>query len=171
MGTDVFQTRLDKFISMYVLCANCRLPEIDMVVNKRGFVVATCKACGWNGDMGNMHKVATYIQRNPPDTGVGFDGEGKKPKLSRSERQAARSKKKHDGEEEEDEETEKKEKKKKKDKDGSDEDGEEDDDDDDEGAEKKKKKKKNHHHRHDEDGKEKKHKHHKDKKDKKEKKE
>merc|ERR1712190_521792 len=97
MGTDVFQTRLDKFISMYVLCANCRLPEIDMVVNKRGFVVATCKACGWNGDLDNMHKVATYIQRNPPDTGVGFDGEGKKPKLSRSERQAARSKKKHDG--------------------------------------------------------------------------
>merc|ERR1712190_652165 len=116
MGTDVFQTRLDKFISMYVLCANCRLPEIDMVVNKRGFIVVTCKACGWKGNLDNRHKVATYIQRNPPGTGVGFDGEGKKPKLSRSERQAARTKKKHDGAEEEDDETEKKEKKEKKDK-------------------------------------------------------
>merc|ERR1712187_986027 len=123
--TEVFQNLLDKFISMYVLCANCGLPEIDMGVNKKGLIVATCEACGWNGDLDNVHEVATFIQKNPPDTGVGFDGEGKKEKKSREERQRDRQQKqrkssKEDADEDDDkdekEETEKKEKKEKKDK-------------------------------------------------------
>merc|ERR1712060_162780 len=102
--TPVFQTLVDKFIERYVLCTGCHLPEIDMVVRK-GNIVATCKACGWNGDLDNQHKLATYIVKNPPTSGIGFDGEGGKEKKSRQERQAERAskaKKKADGDEEED---------------------------------------------------------------------
>merc|ERR1712176_226934 len=109
--TPVFQTLVDKFIEKYVLCQNCNLPEIDMVVNKKGLIVATYKACGWSGELDNGHKLAGFIQKNPPGTGIGFDAEkaGKKSK-----------KKKEDGDDEtasyqseEEEEKEKKEKKEK----------------------------------------------------------
>merc|ERR1712039_668000 len=120
--TPVFQGLVDKFIERYVLCTGCHLPEIDMVV-KKGSIIATCKACGWHGDLDNQHKLATYIVKNPPTSGVGFDGEGGKEKKSKQERQAERAAKM----------------KKKKD---EDEDEEDEDDDDDEGAEKAKKEKK-----------------------------
>merc|ERR1712039_543845 len=104
--TPVFQNLVDKFIERYVLCTGCHLPEIDMVV-KKGFIVATCKACGWSGELDNQHKLATYIVKNPPTTGIGFDGEGGgKEKKSRQERQAeraAKAKKKADGDDGEDE--------------------------------------------------------------------
>merc|ERR1712087_974301 len=119
--TPVFQSLVDKFIERYVLCTGCHLPEIDMVV-KKGLIVATCKACGWNGELDNHHKLAGYISKNPPGTGIGFDGEGGKEKKSRQERQSERATRKKDkgdddDEDEEDEEKEgKKEKKEKKDK-------------------------------------------------------
>merc|ERR1712113_1092005 len=90
--TKVFQDLLDKFIEKYVLCQNCNLPEIDMVVKKSGAIMATCKACGWSGELDPSHKVATFIVKNPPDTGIGFDADtGKKAKVSREERQKARA--------------------------------------------------------------------------------
>merc|ERR1711870_175602 len=89
--TPVFQTLVDKFIEKYVLCAGCNLPEIDMVVNKKGLIVATCKACGWNGELDNRHKLATYISKNPPGSGIGFDEE--KGKKTKEERQKERAKK------------------------------------------------------------------------------
>merc|ERR1712151_560477 len=121
--TQALQSLIDKFIDKYVLCRGCSLPEIDMYVNKKGIVMAQCKACGWNGDLDNDHKLANYIAKHPPDTGVGFDGE--KKKKTREERQAARASKgkKADAEEEADEEPgekKKKEKKKKEDDEGSD---------------------------------------------------
>merc|ERR1711953_744903 len=88
--TSVFQTMLDKFIDKYVLCQGCHLPEIDMKV-KKGMIGGVCKACGWIGYLDNDHKLATFIEKNPPDTGVGFAGEGGKKKMSREERQAARA--------------------------------------------------------------------------------
>merc|ERR1712060_94197 len=88
--TKVFQDLLDKFIEKYVLCQNCNLPEIDMVVKKER-IMAGCKACGWSGELDPAHKVATFIVKNPPDTGIGFDADtGKKAKASREERQKAR---------------------------------------------------------------------------------
>merc|ERR1712146_815400 len=83
--TKVFQELLDKFIEKYVLCVNCHLPEIDMVV-KKGSIMGACKACGWHGDLDNMHKVATFIQKNPPDGGIGFDGEGDARRCGRRRR-------------------------------------------------------------------------------------
>merc|ERR1711979_154157 len=123
--THVFQTLVDKFIEKYVLCVGCNLPEIDMVV-KKGLIVATCKACGWNGELDNRHKLATYISKNPPGSGIGFDEEkGKKTKEERQKERAEKAKKKKDDDdgetasyksEDEEEEKEKKEKKEKKDK-------------------------------------------------------
>merc|ERR1712187_496714 len=117
--TQVFQSLVDKFIERYVLCDGCHLPEIDMVV-KKGVIVAQCKACGWAGDLDNSHKIATYICKNPPGTGIGFDGEGGGGKKTREERQkerAEKARKKKDKEEDEDdddEESGRKEKKEKK---------------------------------------------------------
>merc|ERR1712113_816081 len=51
-----------------------------------GLVVATCKACNWNGELDNRHKLATYIAKNPPSSGIGFD-EDKKDKKSKEDRQ------------------------------------------------------------------------------------
>merc|ERR1711920_361700 len=85
-------------IHMYVLCNNCHLPEIDMVVNKKGLVVATCKACGWNGELDNVHKLATYISKNPPSSGIGFDADGKGGKKSKEDKRAAKLKKQQGGE-------------------------------------------------------------------------
>merc|ERR1712228_210199 len=118
--TKVFQDLLDKFIEKYVLCQNCNLPEIDMVVKKNGAIMAACKACGWSGELDPAHKVATYIVKNPPDTGIGFDADtSKKAKASREERQKARAERaklKEDDDEDDEDENPKKEKKEKKDK-------------------------------------------------------
>merc|ERR1712156_811365 len=90
-----FQNLVDKFIEKYVLCAACNLPEIDMAVNKRGLVVATCKACGWNGELDNRHKLAAYISKNPPASGIGFDEEkGKKTKEEKKRERAENTQKK-----------------------------------------------------------------------------
>merc|ERR1711972_402235 len=87
VDTEIFQDHLDTFIDKYVLCRECHYPEIDMVVNRKGTIVASCKACGWNGELDNMHKVATFIVKNPPDSGIGFSAE-KKGKKSKDDKRA-----------------------------------------------------------------------------------
>jgi len=70
--TPIFQTMLDKFIDKYVLCDNCKLPEIDMTV-KKGNIVYKCSACGSAGELDNNHKIAAFVSKNPPDeTGHGI---------------------------------------------------------------------------------------------------
>ena len=60
------QEVLDRFIEKYILCAKCRLPELNMAIEKRT-IVAKCKACGWAGSLDNCHKLATFILNNPPN--------------------------------------------------------------------------------------------------------
>nr|BAN65391.1 eukaryotic translation initiation factor 5, putative [Babesia bovis] len=55
---------LDKFIEMYVLCAECHLPEIEVLV-KRGALCSRCNACGYKGILDNTHKAAGYMLKNP----------------------------------------------------------------------------------------------------------
>lgn len=55
---------LDKFIEMYVLCAECHLPEIDVVI-KKGALCSRCNACGYKGMLDNTHKAASYMVKNP----------------------------------------------------------------------------------------------------------
>merc|ERR1712113_1372349 len=88
--TQIFQKLVDDFVEKYVLCMRCHLPEIDMVVNKKGLVAATCKACNWKGELDNRHKLATYISKNPPSSGIGFN-ERKKDEKSKEDRQRVRA--------------------------------------------------------------------------------
>ncbi|XP_061385330.1 eukaryotic translation initiation factor 5-like [Danaus plexippus] len=60
------QVLIDKFIEKFVLCGNCKLPEIDLIVRKSR-VQYRCNACGNKGDSDNTHKLAAFILKNPPD--------------------------------------------------------------------------------------------------------
>merc|ERR1712217_466419 len=76
----------------YVCCENCHLPEIFMVVRK-GIIQGKCMACGWQGDLDNSHKLATFIQRNPPDKSghniqTPIEGGGKIDKKAKREARA-----------------------------------------------------------------------------------
>ena len=55
-----------RFIERYVLCPNCGLPEIDLSI-KKGTITYKCNACGNAGNGDNVHKLATFILKNPPD--------------------------------------------------------------------------------------------------------
>merc|ERR1719336_479232 len=92
--TLVFQNLVDKFIEKYVLCPACSLPETDMVVNKRRLVGATCRACGWNGELDNRHHLAEYISRHPPQKTLrdeGSENKDKKAKKEKKEKKAAKA--------------------------------------------------------------------------------
>merc|ERR1712151_400711 len=93
--TQTFQQLVDKFIDTYVLCKGCRLPEIDIAV-KKGMVVAACKACGWSGELDNIHKLASYIVKHPPSGEMGFRDEGQKSKADKRADKLAKQKKKDD---------------------------------------------------------------------------
>eukprot|EP00922_Rhytidocystis_sp_ex-Travisia-forbesii_P035816 GHVS01053142.1.p1 GENE.GHVS01053142.1~~GHVS01053142.1.p1 ORF type:complete len:452 (+),score=72.56 GHVS01053142.1:88-1443(+) len=80
---------LDKFISMYVLCPGCQLPEMDIVV-KKGMLGSLCNACGCQSDLDMTHKAATYMIRNPPDQTVSTVGARKKTKEERRADKVAR---------------------------------------------------------------------------------
>merc|ERR1712113_314085 len=138
--TPDFQRVVDKFIERFVLCGNCVLPEIDMVV-KGGVIKGVCKACGWRGDLDNTHKLCAYIIKNPPSTGVGFAGEAKPGSKVRGKKKKGDDEGSDDGSFHSSLKKDKKEKKEKKEKKSKQQDGS-DDDAVKEKKEKKKKKKK-----------------------------
>jgi len=127
--THVFQTLLDKFIEKYVLCPNCNLPEIPLQI-KKNTISAKCAACGWSGELDNVHRLAAFITKNPPDGKGGVvnlsdkQGDGQDKKARRAAKLQARKEAEEgggDGSGAEDGEVEKKAKKEKKKKDkGSD---------------------------------------------------
>eukprot|EP01055_Gregarina_sp_Pseudo9_P000409 Gregarina_sp_Pseudo_9__408@NODE_1268_length_1728_cov_55_270574_g1192_i0_p1_GENE_NODE_1268_length_1728_cov_55_270574_g1192_i0NODE_1268_length_1728_cov_55_270574_g1192_i0_p1_ORF_typecomplete_len442_score118_38eIF5_eIF2B/PF01873_17/3_3e38W2/PF02020_18/1_5e04W2/PF02020_18/4_7e13TFIIF_alpha/PF05793_12/0_012RhoGAP/PF00620_27/0_027RNA_polI_A34/PF08208_11/0_091Borrelia_P83/PF05262_11/0_07TIMELESS_C/PF05029_13/0_11SOBP/PF15279_6/1_7Spore_coat_CotO/PF14153_6/15DDRGK/PF09756_9/23_NODE_1268_length_1728_cov_ len=92
------QLLIDKFIDKFVLCPNCRLPEVDLMVSKNR-VKGKCNACGFSGDMDNAHKVGTYILKNPPDGGDSTMGKkaSKKSKEERQKERALKARAKEDG--------------------------------------------------------------------------
>jgi len=78
------QKLIDKFIEKFVLCPGCSLPEIDLLV-KKNVVSGKCNACGHFCELDNIHRLATYITKNPP--GGGDSTLGKKPaKKSKEEK-------------------------------------------------------------------------------------
>lgn len=66
------QDLLDGFIKKYVLCASCDNPETTIFVHqKKGTISATCKACGYTGNISLTDKLSTYILKCPPDMNTG----------------------------------------------------------------------------------------------------
>jgi len=75
---------LDKFIEKYVLCTNCKYPEMVLRV-KHGAVGGVCNSCGTRSTLDNVHKLAAYILKCPPKNNSEFkkdskEKEGEKPK-------------------------------------------------------------------------------------------
>ena len=60
-----FQQLLDKFIEKYVLCPNCKLPEIRIFI-KKGEIRSKCRACGTISKLDDKHKFSTHIKNFPP---------------------------------------------------------------------------------------------------------
>ncbi|CAH1173563.1 unnamed protein product [Phaedon cochleariae] len=82
------QDLLDGFIRKFVLCPECDNPETDLIVSlKRGTVSQGCKACGYHGLLESIHKLMTFILKNPPNSNPASQGssltEGKRSKRSK----------------------------------------------------------------------------------------
>lgn len=58
------QKTLEGFISNFILCPNCKLPEIRMTV--KSSIKIDCAACPFNGPLPTTHKLASFIIKNPP---------------------------------------------------------------------------------------------------------
>merc|ERR1711966_433767 len=96
--TDTFQTLLDKFLHVFVLCPTCGLPEVDLKCSgsaKSGTISGKCAACGWNGecDDANDHKMAKFVLKFEAESG---GGKGKKG-MTKEERRAAKLEKQRGG--------------------------------------------------------------------------
>lgn len=95
---------LDKFIEKYVLCTNCKYPEMVLRV-KHGAVGGVCNSCGTRSVLDNQHKLAAYILKNPPKNSSEFkkDKDGKDAKDAKDGKDAKKGEKedkkhKHDKE-------------------------------------------------------------------------
>lgn len=63
-STSIFVVIL-RFIEKYVLCPVCHLPEIRIKV-KKDTITSACRSCGKVSKLDSVHKLATYILKNPP---------------------------------------------------------------------------------------------------------
>lgn len=66
-----------RFIEKYVLCPVCHLPEIRIKV-KKDSITSTCRSCGKVSKLDSVHKLATYILKNPPKDDSEFSKTTKK---------------------------------------------------------------------------------------------
>lgn len=57
---------LDSFIAKFVLCGSCKNPETELQMSKNDDIIKDCKACGKRSGVDKVHKLTTYIQKNPP---------------------------------------------------------------------------------------------------------
>lgn len=60
------QDTLDGFINKFVLCGQCKNPETDFVIQKNGNILKHCTACGADTVVDPVHKLTSYIVKNPP---------------------------------------------------------------------------------------------------------
>ncbi|KAF8939519.1 domain found in IF2B/IF5-domain-containing protein [Dissophora ornata] len=73
------QQLLNGFIQKFVLCPSCGNPETDIIVDKTSTIQMYCNACGRRNKGENIHKLATYIVKNPPvNSAYGKKGKGDK---------------------------------------------------------------------------------------------
>ncbi|KAF9179638.1 hypothetical protein BGZ50_006777 [Haplosporangium sp. Z 11] len=73
------QQLLNGFIQKFVLCPSCGNPETDIIVDKTNTIQMYCNACGRRNKGENIHKLATFIVKNPPvNSAYGKKGKGDK---------------------------------------------------------------------------------------------
>lgn len=66
---DHLRKLLDGFIDSFVLCANCKNPETELVITGKGKnedIHRDCKACGSQTGIDMRHKLVSFILKNPP---------------------------------------------------------------------------------------------------------
>lgn len=56
----ILQQMMHKYIELFVLCPNCRLPETEYKI-KSGAIYHKCMACGSKDMVDMSHKLCTYI--------------------------------------------------------------------------------------------------------------
>ncbi len=66
-----------RFIEKYVLCPVCKLPEITLKVRK-DLLKCKCRSCGKISKLDSVHKLSTYIMKNPPKDESEFKDDKKK---------------------------------------------------------------------------------------------
>jgi len=56
------QLVLKKFVTGFILCPKCKLPELQQKVHKEKLLLlARCASCGWKGEIKSTHKVKQFI--------------------------------------------------------------------------------------------------------------
>jgi translation initiation factor 2 beta subunit (eIF-2beta)/eIF-5 len=56
---------LDKFITKYVLCTECHLPELCIEVDKKN-LLSKCNSCGKKAKLDVMHKAGKQLYKDMP---------------------------------------------------------------------------------------------------------
>jgi len=63
-----FQKVLKIYINDFILCPQCKLPELQTKVNtSKGVLLHKCMSCNWKGRNTSTHKVKTYMINHPPE--------------------------------------------------------------------------------------------------------
>lgn len=75
---------LEKFIAQFILCPNCKLPELKTTIRSSS-IKFECAACGASGPVKSAHRLVGYMTRNPPKslTTDAKEGERRKKKKGR----------------------------------------------------------------------------------------
>ncbi|KAF8981738.1 hypothetical protein BGZ46_002356 [Entomortierella lignicola] len=81
------QQLLNGFIQKFVLCPSCGNPETDIIVDKTSTIQMYCNACGRRNKGENVHKLATYIVKNPPVNSA----YGKKSKADKADKKSKKN--------------------------------------------------------------------------------
>lgn len=67
-NSDKLQEILDIFIEKFVLCDECDNPETAFVVQiKKEKITSICSACGHSSMIDMIHRLSTFILKNPPE--------------------------------------------------------------------------------------------------------
>jgi len=104
----VLQQLVHKYIELFVLCPNCRLPETEYKI-KSGCIYHKCMACGAKEMVDMSHKLTTYILAQDKKEKQDAKKAGKDKKKDKKEK---KKDKKDDSGSDEDKKKEKKDKKK-----------------------------------------------------------
>jgi translation initiation factor 5 len=59
------QKILERFVQQFILCPNCKLPELKMSV-KSASIKIECAACGHASVIKSAHRLVGYMTKNPP---------------------------------------------------------------------------------------------------------